>query len=181
MPLTFARILWGFPLIILAVLGGLFAIYAVRAQNKRSAQRAELTAHIPQQVRGPLAFLLQAALSDGSADDGELDAISKALKEVYNQRLTVAQLRELVDITDMNPDAPEIKTFLENASHDQKHEALRLLVMVTAADGRLDEKELKFAVEMGAKLGFTQDDVRMVYQGMAGTPPADPQSGAPQQ
>lgn len=172
-PMTFGRILWGYTLLLAIIPVVLFGIYAVRAQNKRSARRAELTAHIPEKVRGPLAFLLQAALSDGAADDNELNAISRALKDVYSQRLTVPQLRELIDNTDMNADAPEIGTFLLQATGEEKHQALRLLVMVTAADGRLDDAEMKFAVEMGAKLGFTQADVSQVYQAMS--TPAEPE------
>jgi tellurite resistance protein len=68
----------------------------------------------------------------------------------------------------MNAEAPEIKNFLMLGTNEEKHQALRLLVMVTAADGNLDQAELKFAVEMGAKLGFTQADVAQVYQGMRG-------------
>ena len=165
-PLTLGRIFWGFTWLILLIPVVLFCIWAIRAQNKRSARRAELTSHIPEKVHGPLAFCLQAALSDGTADDNERAAISNALKEVYSQCLTVQQLRELVDNTDMNAEAPEIKNFLVLGTNEEKHQALRLLVMVTAADGNLDQAELKFAVEMGAKLGFTQADVAQVYQGM---------------
>lgn len=171
-PLSLGRIFWGFTWLILLIPVVLFGIWAIREQNKRSARRAELTAHIPEKVRGPLAFCLQAALSDGTADDSELAAISRALKEVYSQRLSVEQLRELVDQTDMNPDAPEIKTFLDTASTDEKHKALQLLVMVTAADGQLDDAEMKFAVESGAKLGFTQADVAQVFKEMRSA--ADP-------
>ena len=167
-PLTLGRIFWGFTWLILLIPVVLFCIWAIRAQNKRSARRAELTSHIPEKVHGPLAFCLQSALSDGTADDNELAAISNALKEVYSQCLTVQQLRELVDNTDMNAEAPEIKNFLMLGTNEEKYQALRLLVMVTAADGNLDQAELKFAVEMGAKLGFTQADVAQVYQGMRG-------------
>ncbi len=167
-PLTLGRIFWGFTWLILLIPVVLFGIWAIRAQNNRSARRAELTSHIPEKVHGPLAFCLQAALSDGTADDNELAAISNALKEVYSQCLTVQQLRELVDNTEMNAEAPEIKNFLMLGTNEEKHQALRLLVMVTAADGNLDQAELKFAVEMGAKLGFTQADVAQVYQGMRG-------------
>lgn len=169
-PLTLGRIFWGFTWLVIAVPLILFGLWGIRQTSKRNARRAELTAHIPEKVRGPLAFCLQAALSDGTADDSELTAISGALKEVYSQRLSVAQLRELVEQTDMDPEAPEIQTFLMTASNDEKHKALQLLVMVTAADGNLDNAELKFAVEMGAKLGFTQADVAQVYQAMSGKP-----------
>jgi len=169
-PMTFGRILGGFPLLILLGLAGVFGLWAVQMSKKRSARRAELTSHIPAKVRGPLAFCLQAALSDGTADDSELNAISGALKEVYSQRFTIDQLRELVDNTDMDENAPEIEEFLMSASTEEKMQALRMLIMVTAADGRLDEAEMKFAVQSGAKLGFTPDDVRMVYQGLQTAP-----------
>ena len=162
-PMTFGRILWGFTLSLLLIPLALFGLFALRAKGKRSARRAQLTAHIPEKVRGPLAFCLQAAMSDGTADDTELNAIAAALKTVYSQRLSVDQLRELVANTDTTMDAPEIKTFLQTASGDEKHKALQLVVMVTAADGRLDENELKFAVHAGAKLGFTAADVTQVY------------------
>jgi len=167
-PMTFGRILWGYTLLLAIIPVVLFGLWAMRAQSQRSAKRAELTAHIPEKVRGPLAFCLQAALSDGTADDSELTAIANALKQVYSQRLSVTQLRELVDNTDANMAAPEIETFLKTATGEEKHKALQLLVMVTAADGRLDEAEMKFAVEAGAKLGFTQPDVAQVYKAMQG-------------
>ena len=173
-PLNFSRFFWGYTWLLVAIPFVLLGLWGIRDHKKRTAKRAELTAHIPQQVRGPLAFLLQAALSDGTADDVELAAISAALKDVYSQRLSVAQLREIVDNTDMDFSAAEIETFVQTASNDDKHQALRLLIMVVMSDGNLDETEMKFAVEAGAKLGFTQDDVAQAYQAMSA--PAAPEA-----
>ncbi|AKS46852.1 Tellurite resistance protein TerB [Octadecabacter temperatus] len=172
-PLNFSRVFWGFTLLIALVPLVLLGLWGMRQTKIRNAKRAELTAGIPTNVQGPLAFLLQAALSDGTADDAELTAITRAVKEIYNLRLTVPQLREIVDNTDVDMEAPEIKGFLASGTGEEKHQALRLLVMVTAADGKLDESELKFAVEAGAKLGFTQADVAQVYKAMSA--PAEPQ------
>lgn len=167
-PMSLSRILWGYTGLIIIGIGMLFGLLAIRRANKRSARRAELTSHIPANVRGPLAFCLQAAMSDGTADDSELAAIVRALKEVYRTPMTVPQLREIVQNTDMDANAPEIKEFLTGATGDQKHEVLRLLVMVTAADGKLEEAEMKFAVESAQKLGFTQADVAQVFNAMSG-------------
>ena len=172
-PLNLSRVFWGFTWLIVAVPLVLFGLWGIRQTKIRNAKRAELTAGIPANVRGPLAFLLQAALSDGTADDSELNAITRGVKDIYNLRLTVPQLREIVENTDVDMDAPEIKGFLASATGEEKHQALRLLVMVTAADGKLDESELKFAVDAGAKLGFTQADVAQVYKAMS--TPAEPQ------
>ncbi|WP_108814735.1 DUF533 domain-containing protein [Loktanella sp. Alg231-35] len=156
---------WGFGLLI-AVLA--FAGFKLLAVQKRRGQRIAIMADATPAAQAILDAMCHAAKADGYIAPSEVAMIKQAAEEMTGTIFAMEDVKRMADLAEETLDLKGHKRLINGRTKPEQLDMMRGVLMVVAADGKLDGKEQVFVGGLARAMGMDGGTVQSLMAEVVG-------------
>jgi len=162
---TVANGFWGWGLVI-ALLG--FAGMKARNVAGRTKQRQSMMGDATPVAKAMLDAMCHAAKADGFIAESEVQMIKGAAEQMTGEAFNLATVKDMAKLAEEKLDANGFKRLIKGRTRPEMLDMMRAVLMVTAADGRLDGKEKQFVGGLAQAMKMDGNTVSALLQEIVG-------------
>jgi len=161
---------WGLGALALLLL---FAGLKIMQVQKRKAQRMALMRGATPGAQAILDAMCHAAKADGYVAPSEVEMIKRAAEQMTGESLALEDVKRMASLAEESLDLKGHKRLIKGRTKHEQLDMMRGVLLVVAADGRLDGKENKFVGGLAQAMNMDSQTVQAllaeVVDGGAGT------------
>ncbi|MEM8536552.1 MAG: TerB family tellurite resistance protein [Pseudomonadota bacterium] len=162
---TVANGFWGWGLVI-AVLA--FAGLKARNIAGRTKQRQAMMSDATPAARAVLDVMCHAAKADGFVADSEVQMIKSAAEQMTGAQFDLQIVKQMAKLAEETLDKNGFKRLIKGRTRLEMLDMMRAVLMVAAADGRLDGKEKHFVGGLAQAMQMDGNTVGALLQEVVG-------------
>lgn len=151
-----------------------FAGWKALQVRRRTAQRMAIVAGATPGAQSILDAMCHAAKSDGHIAPSEIDMIKRAAEEMTGEGFAIEDVQRMAGLAEETLDANGFKRLIKGCTKHEQLDMMRAVLMVAAADGRLDGKEKVFVGGLAQAMRMDGQTVAALLQDVVGGGSADP-------
>lgn len=156
---------WGFGLLA-AVLA--FAGFKLLAVQKRRSQRMAMMSNATPAAQSILDAMCHAAKADGYIAPSEVAMIKQAAEEMTGTTFAMEDVKRMADLAEETLDLKGHKRLINGRTKPEQLDMMRGVLMVVAADGKLDGKEQVFVGGLAQAMGMDGGTVQALLAEVVG-------------
>ncbi|MEJ8560218.1 DUF533 domain-containing protein [Yoonia sp. GPGPB17] len=156
---------WG-----LGALAALLAFAGVKALQvqKRRKQRMSMVSHASPAAQSILDAMCHAAKADGYIAPSEVEMIQRTAQEITGEAFSLDLVKQMAQLAEEKLEAKGFARLVKNRSKLEQLDMMRAVLMVVAADGRLDGKEKAFVGGLAQAMRMDGGTVSALLQEVVG-------------
>lgn len=157
---------WGLALIAGAL--GFLGLGAVNA-SKRRKQRRSMMGNASPAAMAVLDAMCHAAKADGYVSPSEVAEITDAAQKMTDEQFDPRQVQRMAQLAEANPSDKDFKRLVGGRTPAEKDVMMKGVLMVVAADGRLDGKEQQFVGKLAQAMMMSGQQVQQILAEVVGS------------